>query len=77
MRLDAGRGDGCTFVLNRIRKRKFRFNTPEGQVQNLLGRVGGATEAEKYDQYRGGVGHTNVTSVLDMRRVEVGLRFKF
>jgi hypothetical protein len=55
----------------------YLFNTPELQVQNLLGRVGSATEAEKYNQYRGGVGHANVTSVLDMRRIEVGLRFKF
>ncbi len=31
----------------------------------------------KYNQYRTGVGHYNVTSVLDMRRIEVGLRFKF
>ncbi len=53
------------------------FNTPEMLVQNLVSRVGGATEAEKYNQYRGGVGHTDVTSVLDMRRIEIGLRFKF
>lgn len=53
------------------------FNTPERLVENLLSRVGSATEAEKYNQYRGGVGHYNVTSVLDTRRIEVGLRFKF
>ncbi len=55
----------------------YLFNAPEALVQNLVSRVGGATEAEKYNQYRGGVGHYNVTSVLDMRRVEVGLRFRF
>ncbi|MEK7403466.1 MAG: carboxypeptidase regulatory-like domain-containing protein [Acidobacteriota bacterium] len=55
----------------------YLFNSPERLVENLLSRVGSATEAEKYNQYRGGVGHYNVTSVLDMRRIEVGLRFKF
>ncbi len=53
------------------------LNTPEGLVQNLVSRLPNASEAEKYNQYRSGVGHYNVTSVLDMRRVEVGLRFKF
>jgi hypothetical protein len=46
-------------------------------VQNLLSRIPTANTAEQYNQYRGGVGHYNVTSVLDMRRIEVGLRFKF
>jgi len=46
-------------------------------VQNLVSRNPGATEAEKYNQYRSGVGHENVTSVLDMRRIEIGLRFNF
>ena len=53
------------------------FNSPELQVQNLVSRVPNSTEAEKYNQYRSGVGHYNVTSVLDMRRIEVGLRLKF
>jgi hypothetical protein len=55
----------------------YLLNSPEMQVSNLLSRVGGATEAEKYNQYRGGVGHANVTSVLDMRRIEIGLRLRF
>jgi hypothetical protein len=55
----------------------YLFNTPEMQVSNLVSRVPGATEAERYNQFRGGVGHSNVTSVLDMRRIEIGLRFKF
>lgn len=55
----------------------YLFNSPQMLVSNLVGRVATATEAEKYNQYRSGVGHSNVTSVLDMRRVEVGLRFRF
>ena len=55
----------------------YLFNSPQMLVSNLVSRVGTATEAEKYNQYRSGVGHSNVTSVLDMRRVEVGLRFRF
>jgi hypothetical protein len=55
----------------------YLFNSPEMLVQNLLSRVPTANTAEQYNQYRGGVGHYNVTSVLDMRRIEVGLRFKF
>lgn len=53
------------------------FNSPTSLVQNLVSRIPNATEAEKYNQYRSGVGHYNVTSVLDMRRIEMGLRFKF
>ncbi|MCL4402669.1 MAG: hypothetical protein M1436_08420 [Acidobacteria bacterium] len=55
----------------------YLFNTPDMLVQNLTSRVKNPTEAEKYNQYRNGVGHYNVTSVLDMRRVEIGLRFRF
>ena len=44
---------------------------------NLLDRLPNSTTAEQYNQYRNGVGHENVTSVMDMRRVEIGLRFKF
>jgi hypothetical protein len=55
----------------------YLYNSPEVLVQNLVSRVPTSNEAEKYNQYRGGVGHYNVTSVLDMRRIEVGLRFKF
>jgi hypothetical protein len=53
------------------------FNSPQTQVDNLVSRSPNATEAEKYNQYRGGVGHANVTSVMDMRRIEIGLRIKF
>jgi hypothetical protein len=42
-----------------------------------LERLPGANQAEQYNQYRNGVGHQNLTSVLDMRRIEIGLRFKF
>jgi hypothetical protein len=55
----------------------YLFNSPDMLVQNLVSRVPNSTEAEKYNQYRSGVGHYNVTSVLDMRRIEIGLRFKF
>jgi hypothetical protein len=55
----------------------YLMNSPDMLVSNLLGRVGTATEAEKYNQYRSGVGHYNVTSVLDMRRIEIGLRLRF
>lgn len=53
------------------------FNAPQTLVDNLVSRTPNATEAEKYNQYRSGAGHANVTSVLDMRRIEIGLRFKF
>jgi hypothetical protein len=55
----------------------YLFNAPATLVENLVSRVPNASEAERYNQFRGGVGHYNVTSVLDMRRIEVGLRFKF
>jgi hypothetical protein len=53
------------------------FNSPQVQVDNLLRNSPNATEAEKYNQYRNGVGHSNVTSVMDMRRIEIGMRIKF
>lgn len=53
------------------------FNSPDQLVANLVSRSPNATEAEKYNQYRNGVGHYNITSVMDMRRIEIGLRFKF
>jgi len=55
----------------------YLYNSPEMQVANLLSRLPNANQAEQYNQYRGGVGHYNVTSVLDMRRIEIGVRFKF
>jgi hypothetical protein len=53
------------------------FNSPQMQVDNLVSRSPNATEAEKYNQYRQGVGHANMTSVMDMRRIEIGMRLKF
>jgi len=55
----------------------YLYNSPGQLVTNLLERLPNSTEAEKYNQFRGGVGHENVTSVLDMRRIEIGLRLKF
>lgn len=55
----------------------YLFNSPEQLVTNLLAASPNATAAEKYNQYRGGVGHQNVTSVLDNRRIEIGIRLKF
>ncbi|MCZ2153265.1 MAG: TonB-dependent receptor [Bryobacterales bacterium] len=52
-------------------------NSPEQNVANLLASKPGATELEKYNQFRGGVGHANMTSVMDMRRIEIGLRLRF
>lgn len=52
-------------------------NSPEQNVTNLLAAKPAATELEKYNQFRGGVGHANLTSVMDMRRVEIGLRLRF
>jgi hypothetical protein len=55
----------------------YLFNTPEQQVANLVGNNPNANSTERYNQFRGGAGHTNLTGVADMRRVEIGLRFKF
>ena len=52
-------------------------NSPEQNVANLLAQKPGGTPAHQYNQYRGGVGHTNLTSVMDMRRIEIGVRLKF
>jgi hypothetical protein len=53
------------------------FNTPEQQVANLVANNPNANSTERYNQFRGGAGHANLTGVSDMRRVEIGLRFKF
>jgi hypothetical protein len=55
----------------------YLYNSPQQLVTNLLERSPNATQGEIYNQYRGGVGHSNLTSVLDMRRIEIGLRFRF
>ena len=36
-----------------------------------------ASAQDLYNQYRQGFGSTNITSVLDPRRIEIGMRFKF
>ena len=48
------------------------YNTPDA----LASRATGTAEAI-YNQYRTGVGHYNMTSVLDPRRIEIALKFKF
>jgi hypothetical protein len=48
------------------------YNTPDA----LAGRATGTAEAI-YNQYRTGVGHYNMNSVLDPRRIEIALKFKF
>ncbi len=55
----------------------YLYNSPRQLVTNLVERLPNSTEAEKYNQFRSGVGHGNMTSVMDMRRVEIGIRFKF
>ena len=52
-------------------------NSPEQNVTNLLKQKPGANAAEQYNQYRNGVGHETLTNVMDMRRIEIGLRLKF
>ncbi|MBL8233309.1 MAG: TonB-dependent receptor [Bryobacterales bacterium] len=53
------------------------FNSPDQLVANLVSRSPNATNAEKFNQYRNGVGHYTLTNVLDMRRIEIGMRFRF
>ncbi|MCC7175389.1 MAG: hypothetical protein IT159_09345 [Bryobacterales bacterium] len=53
------------------------LNTPETLVSTLLKSNPNATALAQYNQYRTGVGSTNMGSVLDPRRVELALRFKF
>ena len=55
----------------------YLYNSPEMQVTNLLTRLPNSNELEKYNQYRNGVGHQNMTSVLGNRIIEIGLRLRF
>jgi hypothetical protein len=55
----------------------YLYNTPDQQVTNLLSRRPDANAREIYNQYRSGVGHTNVTDVMQNRIIEIGLRFRF
>jgi hypothetical protein len=68
-----------TFKMNgrQLSDGAYLYNSPQQLVTNLTERLPNSTAAEKYNQYRSGVGHENVTSVMDMRRVEIGIRFKF
>jgi hypothetical protein len=49
------------------------FNTPD----NLAAGVSSSNPESIYNAYRTGVGHYNMTSVLDPRRIEIALKFKF
>ena len=53
------------------------YNTPEQLVSNLLQLRPNATPLEQYNQYRAGFGHVDLTNVMPMRIIEIGLRFKF
>ena len=53
------------------------FNSPEQLQANLKASNPNASAAELYNQYRQGFGSTNITTVLDPRRIEIGMRFKF
>jgi hypothetical protein len=49
------------------------FNTPEA----LVARNSNLTGTALYNQYRTGVGHTNLTDVNVMRVIEIGLKYRF
>ena len=49
------------------------FNTPEALVARNSNLAGTAL----YNQYRTGVGHTNLTDVNVMRVIEIGLKYRF
>ena len=53
------------------------FNSPEQPRANLKASNPNASELDPYNQYRQGFGSANITTVLDPRRIEVGMRFKF
>jgi len=53
------------------------FNTPENLVANLLKSTPTANAQAQYNIYRTGVGSTNMTSVLDARRIELSLKVNF
>jgi len=49
------------------------YNTPD----QLASRVAVNTNPVIFNQYRGGVGYYNLTTVQPMRVVELGLKFRF
>jgi len=53
------------------------FNSPEQLSANLKASNPNASAQDLYNQYRQGFGSTNITAVLDPRRIEIGMRFKF
>ena len=53
------------------------INSPEALQKAVLTSNPNASTTTQFNQYRTGVGSTNLTSVLDPRRVELALRFKF
>ena len=53
------------------------FNSPEQLQANFKTSNPNASAQELYNQYRQGFGSTNITTVLDPRRIEIGMRFKF
>ena len=53
------------------------INTPQALLNTYLASTPGANAQAQFNQYRTGVGSTNLTSELDPRRLELALRFKF
>ena len=53
------------------------YNTPENLVANLLKSNPSANAITQYNTYRTGVGSTDMTSVLDPRRLELALKLSF
>src|SRR5262249_52650590 len=53
------------------------FNSPEQLQANLKASNPNASALDLYNQYRQGFGSTNITTLLQPRRVEIGMRFKF
>ena len=66
------KANGATFASGQT-----LINTPEALQATLLKSNPSATAQALYSQYRTGVGSTDLTSVLDPRRIELTLRFKF
>jgi hypothetical protein len=50
------------------------YNTPEQVVSRLAANTNPITA---YNQYRTGVGYSNLTNVQPMRILELGLKFRF
>jgi hypothetical protein len=59
-----------------LSNRYSAFNSPE-QLQANLKTNPNAAASDLYNQYRQGFGSTAITTVLDPRRIEIGIRLKF